>query len=176
MTEAAQQGTIWHRARPGARLLVDGVELRTLAPDSAWTAGLTDPNLASTMVMARFGGVRVLLTGDAEKEIEWRLADAHAVPAVDVLKLGHHGSRTSSTADFLDQAKPTFAVVSAGLDNLYHHPHPDVLARLEQRNVHVLRTDHGGQIRFLTDGRHLDLTVYRGFSQLAERPRLASAR
>jgi competence protein ComEC len=85
------------------------------------------------------------------------------------LKLGHHGSRTSSTADFLDKARPTFAVVSAGLDNLYRHPHPDVMARLEQRNVRVLRTDRGGQIRFLTDGKHLDVTAFRGLRPIDAR-------
>ncbi len=152
LTEAAQQGTIWHRARPGARLLVDGVELRTLAPDSAWTAGLTDPNLASTMVMARFGGVRVLLTGDAEAaEEHWVLAHGESLEA-DVLKVAHHGSSTSSTPEFLERVNPRVALVSVGIANSYGHPSSDVMAALVARGATVLRTDQLGDIVLHTDG------------------------
>lgn len=146
----------------GEQFQLGGAAFRVLAPFPDQVPTEIPRNNDSLVLTVTLGARSFLLTGDAEKEIEWRLVDAGAVGPVDVLKLGHHGSRTSSTADFLDKAHPTFAVVSAGLDNLYRHPHPDVLARLEQRNVRVLRTDRGGQIRFLTDGKHLDVTAFRG--------------
>ncbi len=146
----------------GEQFNLGGAAFQVLAPFPDHVPDVIPRNNDSLVLSVRLGTRSFLLTGDAEKEIEWRLVDNGSVPPVDVLKLGHHGSRTSSTADFLDKAHPTFAVVSAGLDNLYHHPHPDVMARLEQRNVRVLRTDRGGQIRFLTDGKHLDVTAFRG--------------
>lgn len=134
-----------------------GAQFHILAPFADHVPDVIPRNNDSLVMTVRLGERSFLLTGDAEKEIEWRLADTHAVDRVDVLKLGHHGSRTSSTAEFLDQARPTFAIVSAGLDNLYRHPHPDVLARLQERGIKILRTDRGGQIQFLTDGHHLKI-------------------
>ena len=88
--------------------MVDGVALTFLAPDSAWTAGLRDPNLASAVMRARFGHVRVLLTGDAEApEEEWLLSHARGELRAEVLKVAHHGSATSSGSAFLDAVAPT---------------------------------------------------------------------
>jgi competence protein ComEC len=153
----------------GEKFELGGAAFHVLAPFADHVPDFIPRNNDSLVLSVRLGARSFLLTGDAEKEVEWRLVDDGAVPPVDVLKLGHHGSRTSSTADFLDKARPTFAVVSAGLDNLYRHPHPDVMARLEQRNVRVLRTDRGGQIRFLTDGKHLDVTAFRGLRPIDAR-------
>ncbi len=155
LAEASRQGTEWHRARPGARVTVDGVEFITLAPDSAWTASLTDPNLASTIVMARFGSVRLLLTGDAEgAEERWLLERGVSLQA-DVLKVGHHGSSTSSTDLFLDAVNPRVALVSVGFANSYGHPAASVMAALRARGATVLRTDQLGTIVLRTDGRGL---------------------
>lgn len=149
---AAQLGTTWHRARPGERVVVDGVELLTLAPDSAWTASLSDPNLASTIVMATFGRIRVLLTGDAEAaEEQWLLSRGVSLEA-DVLKVAHHGSATSSTAAFVEQVNPRVALVSVGFANSYGHPSSDVMAALRSRGTTVLRTDQLGVIVLRTDG------------------------
>jgi len=71
------------------------------------------------------------------------------------LKVAHHGSKTSSTAEFLDRARPSFALISDGIDNLFHHPHPSVLARLEERHVATLRTDVEGMVTVISDGRVL---------------------
>ncbi|HEX7808530.1 MAG TPA: MBL fold metallo-hydrolase, partial [Thermoanaerobaculia bacterium] len=90
------------------------------------------------------GGRTFLLTGDIEKEAELTLADRdlHA----DVLKVAHHGSRTSSSASFLALVQPRIAVISCGRRNLFGHPHPAVLDALAERGVRVWRTDRDGSV------------------------------
>ena len=155
---AGEVGTAWKRVRPGERLDVDGVELEFLAPDSAWTVSLSDPNAASTVVRARYGTVRVLLTGDAEAEEEgWLLnADPSAVRA-EVLKVGHHGSRTSSTEAFVEAVSPRLALVSVGAANTYGHPSTEVMQRLTAAGATVLRTDQLGSVVLRTDGTQLEV-------------------
>jgi competence protein ComEC len=156
LLEAREAGTAWQRVHPGDSLLVDGVDLRFLGPDSAWTAGLSDPNLASTIVLALVGKVRILLVGDAEApEEDWLLAHYGDSLHADVLKVGHHGSSTSSTSAFLDAVRPRIALVSVGLGNSYGHPSPEVMASLAARGAQVLRTDRLGTIVVSTDGRRL---------------------
>jgi competence protein ComEC len=141
---------------PGDSLVVDGVVLRFLGPDSAWTAALTDPNLASTIVLARFGQVRILLVGDAERpEEDWLLARYGDSLRADVLKVGHHGSSTSSSGPFLDAVRPRIALVSVGAGNSYGHPSAAVMATLAERGAQVLRTDRLGTIVVRTDGQRL---------------------
>jgi len=159
---AAQHGVRVVARKAGEDFALGGARFRVLAPFPDQIPDVIPRNNDSLVMSVRLGGRAFLLTGDAEKEVEWRLTGERAVEPVDVLKLGHHGSRSSSTAGFLDLAQPKFAVVSAGLDNLYRHPHPDVVARLEERGVRVLRTDRGGQIRFVTNGRRLDVSAFNG--------------
>jgi competence protein ComEC len=131
---------------------VDGVRKTLLAPDSAWTASLDDPNLASVVVLVRYGAVRMLFMGDAEEpEENWLLthgADVHA----DILKVGHHGSRTSSSDAFLDAVRPRLALVSVGAGNSYGLPTPGIMRRLASFGAQVLRTDRVGTIVARTDG------------------------
>src|SRR5204863_245221 len=121
-------------------------------------AVLTDANLASTVLVARVGAIRFLFTGDAEApEEEWLLAhDADAL-AADVLKVGHHGSRTSTTPRFLGAVRPRLALVSVGAHNAYGHPSPEVMQTLRDSGAQVLRTDRVGTIVVSTDGRHLEV-------------------
>ena len=156
--EAARQaGVEWRRVRPGETVMVDGVAVEFLAPDSAWTASLSDPNEASTVIRARFGAVRFLLVGDAEAgEEQWLLENAADLQA-DVLKVGHHGSRTSSTPGFLDAVGPRLALISVGAGNRYGHPDAAVIAALAERGAVVLRTDHLGSIVVRTDGKALTM-------------------
>jgi len=156
LVRARQAGTAWQRVHPGDSLVVDGVALHFLAPDSAWTAALTDPNLASTIVQVCVGNVRMLLVGDAERpEEDWLVAHYGNSLAADVLKVGHHGSSTSSSAEFLDAVRPRIALVSVGLGNSYGHPSAAVMGTLASRGAQVLRTDRLGTIVVRTDGRRL---------------------
>ena len=142
----------WQRVRPGDSLVVDDVVLTALAPDSAWAAHLADANLASTVLVARIGSRRILFTGDAEgPEEEWLLAHFAEALHADVLKVGHHGSSTSTTAAFLAAVHPRVALVSVGARNAYGHPGLDVMEALRAANVITLRTDRLGTVvlRFL---------------------------
>jgi competence protein ComEC len=152
LVAARERGVPWKRIRPGDSVVVDGVVATFLAPDSAWVAALTDPNLASAVVRVRFGSVRALFTGDAEAaEEEWLLArDANALRA-DILKVAHHGSTTSSTPALLDAVAPTLALISVGANNRYRHPSPDVVQSLADRGIRIARTDRSGTIIVRTD-------------------------
>jgi competence protein ComEC len=159
LAEAADRGIRWRRVHPRDSLVVDGVVVRFLAPDSAWAAGLPDANSASTVALVSYGAVRILLTGDAEAaEEEWLLARYGAAALrADVLKVAHHGSRTSTTPDFLGAVRPRLALVSVGLGNDYGHPAQDVMARLAAVGALVLRTDQLGAVVVRTDGQTLDV-------------------
>ncbi|HEY2377208.1 MAG TPA: DNA internalization-related competence protein ComEC/Rec2 [Gemmatimonadaceae bacterium] len=158
LLRAHEVGTAWQRVHPNDSLVVDGVVLRFLGPDSAWTAALTDPNLASTIVLARFGSVRILLVGDAERpEEDWLVARYGDSLHADVLKVGHHGSSTSSSGPFLDAVRPRIALVSVGAGNSYGHPSAAVMATLAARGAQVLRTDRLGTIVVRTDGQRLEV-------------------
>ena len=154
---ASREKIIWHRVHPGHSINVDGVSLTFLAPDSAWTSALADANEASTVVRVQYGMVRFLLTGDAEQEEErWLLEHAESLGA-DVLKVGHHGSSTSSGDEFIRRVCPSIALISVGAFNGYGHPSGDVIAALRGIGARVLRTDHEGSIVVRTDGKNLEV-------------------
>jgi beta-lactamase superfamily II metal-dependent hydrolase len=100
--------------------------------------------------------METLLVGDQR-------GDQNALRA-DVLKVGHHGSRTSTISPFLDAVAPSVAVISAGYENSFGHPHPDVVKRLAARHTTILRTDQDGLVTVYTDGRGL------WFDEMAWRP------
>jgi competence protein ComEC len=150
---ARKERVHWSRVQPGDSVVVDGVVLSLLAPDSAWTASLSDPNNASVAVLVRVGAVRMLLVGDAEAAEEaWLIARWGDALRADILKVGHHGSSTSSTDAFLDVVRPSLALVSVGALNTYGHPSPSVMRALAEHGAQVLRTDRSGTIVVRTDG------------------------
>lgn len=158
LTAAAEAGISWERVRPGHRRAIDGVELEFLAPDSVWTRGLDDPNEASVVLRATYGAVRFLLVGDAEREEErWLLARDSVALRAEVLKVGHHGSTTSTTEAFLRAVRPVVALVSVGAGNSYGHPSPRVLALLAGNGATVLRTDRQGTVVVRTNGSTLEI-------------------
>jgi competence protein ComEC len=96
----------------------------------------------------------MLMMGDAERDEErWLLEHMPERLHADVLKVGHHGSATSSTAEFLDAVQPKIALVSVGLGNIYRHPSVEVMAALAQRGAQIVRTDREGTAIVETDGR-----------------------
>lgn len=100
-----------------------------------------------------------LFTGDADARQERALVERLALkqtergskPNIDVLKIAHHGSKTSTTQEWLDYWRPAMAVISVGRGNVYGHPYPEVLRRLEQEHIQILRTDRGGEVQFRVD-------------------------
>ncbi len=132
-------------ARAGQVLALDeGVYLEILFPDRDVSA--LEANSGSIVGRLVCGNDSFLLTGDSPEAIEEYLVGARASLKSDVLKLGHHGSRTSSSDSFLDAVAPTTAIVSAGCDNRYGHPHSEVLERLAARGVAVCSTCAEGTV------------------------------
>ncbi len=146
--------TIRHMQR-GAPFPFGGTILQVLAPGPDYEPDTTPKNDDSLVMRIRFGSTSFLLTGDMEKKIERELADAGLLQHDDVLKVGHHGSRTSSTPQLLDPERPAFGIISAGFDNSYGHPHPLIVRALHERKIEVFRTDEEGLITVVSDGRRL---------------------
>lgn len=132
--------------------LDDGVVLEVLNPIPGRPLG--DTNNDSVAVRLAYGSVSVLVAADMEDEAELRLVGSGTEISSTVLKAGHHGSGTSSAGKFLEAVSPEIVVISAGLDNQYGHPAPEVLERLEARvgAQNVYRTDLQGTVEFVSDG------------------------
>lgn len=112
-----------------------------------------DTNEASIVAKLVYGDTSFLLTADSPKNIEQYLTALSLESVnVDVLKIGHHGSKTSTSQELLGYASPLYAVISVGKDNQYGHPHKEVLDKLNEFNVPALRTDELGTIKFKSDG------------------------
>ncbi len=144
-------GVEWQAARDGARATLDSVRLTVLHPDTAWTDWGLDLNEDSVVLLLEYGRFRALFAGDAGLPAESRLAGR--VGPIDLLKVGHHGSRSATGEAWLRELAPRIAVISSGARNRYGHPHPATLARLGQHGVDVWRTDQEGTITVVTDGR-----------------------
>lgn len=110
-----------------------------------------DYNKTSIVNRVLFGQNVFLLTGDAPKSIENSLMAEMDLKA-DVLKLGHHGSKNSTSKDFVENVNPEIAIVSCGKDNKYNHPHPEAVEILKEYGINILRTDEIGDIKIIADG------------------------
>jgi competence protein ComEC len=127
----------------------DSVNFRFLTPTLDTPLKETDDNARSCVLHIQTPSTAALLTGDLPAQEESRLL-TEAISA-EVFIVGHHGSKTSSSLDFLRAVNPKMAVVSAGYLNRYRHPHPSILQRLSQENIPLWRTDKTGQILFKLD-------------------------
>jgi competence protein ComEC len=105
-----------------------------------------------------FGGSSVLLEGDAEKQVERRIAALHH-PSASLLKVGHHGSANATTPELLASVKPQFALISVGLGNSFGLPRPEILGRLQAAGTRVYRTDVDGAVTFYLDGHSVTPSV-----------------
>ncbi len=138
-----------------------GARIEVISPPAGYLPGDSPTNNDSLALRVTYGQRSLLLTGDMEKPME-RSALAGAEPLrADILKVGHHGSNTSSTDPFLDAVSPAFAVISDGFENTFRHPHPKVLERLAAHHASVLRTDQDGLITLRTDGRRISVETFR---------------
>lgn len=148
------KGHRFRRARAGLVMIEDGdLRVNMLAPVRE---DYEDLNNHSAVVKLEYKSVSVLLMGDAERLSEKEI-DSSRVRA-QVLKVGHHGSNTSTSEEFLEKVSPVYAVISCGKDNDYGHPHRETLDRLEGAGVKVLRTDLLGTIILTTDGREIQFS------------------
>ena len=120
---------------------------------------LENSNNTSIVAKLIFGENSFLFTGDAYKSVEKKLVDKETDLASDVLKVGHHGSKTSNSEEFIEKVSPEIAVISVGKDNPYHHPHQETLDTLEKYGIKILRTDLNSDIKILCDSQSLKLKL-----------------
>jgi competence protein ComEC len=144
------------RLATGDRFGLDQIRFRVLWPDPDAVPlepadGGTAINNVSIVLLGEVGRQRFLLAGDIEEGIDPTLV-GRGLPRVDLLKIAHHGSRTSSTGSFLDAVRPRVAVASAGTGNPYGHPTKATLDRVAARGAQVLRTDRNGSVEITLDG------------------------
>ena len=137
-----------------------GARIEVLSPPGDYVPNDTPKNNDSLAFRVTYGKHSFLLTGDMEKPMETRLlADERPVRA-DVLKVGHHGSRTSTSEPFLEAVNPEFAIISDGFENSFGHPNREVLERLAEHHAQVFRTDMNGLISVVSDGRRITMSRY----------------
>ena len=143
---------------PGDTYEFGGAQAHILAPINE----SDDPNAMSVVCRVDYGKHRFLFVGDAEEAVERDMLAARTDLKADVLKVGHHGSRTGTCTAFLQAVSPSYAVITCGAENAYGHPHKQVLDRLQKAQVKTLRSDLDGDISFVTDGVSLLCATERG--------------
>ncbi len=151
----------WHPGRAGERFVLDGVSFTVLHPSGTWEGWGEDLNEDSLVLLVEYGAFQALFAGDAglraEAEMRGRL------PRVDLLKVGHHGSRGSTGDEWLDSLTPRVGIISVGRND-YGHPAPETLRRLAAHGVEVRRTDQDGTITVFSDGRQMTVRSTRATS------------
>lgn len=160
----ARRIPIEHEVR-GTSFSWDGVEgafywPETIAEEVATPARNND----SLVLPLRYRNRSILLTGDAEQQAEQEILAENPAEALhaDVLKIGHHGSKNSTSPEFLAAVHPQIGIISAGEFNPYGHPNAELMERLANANVRILRTDRDGAVHVLTDGGRLEITCFAG--------------
>jgi len=138
----------------GDTLSAGPIRMTAVAPNRSGYANLNDYSIVLHM---QFGDTAFLFTGDSEALSEAEMIAAGWNLRANVLNAGHHGSRTSSSAPFLDAVGAQAVVISVGAGNQFGHPHPEVLERFAERNMEVMRTDEWGTIVMATDGVYIYL-------------------
>lgn len=138
----------------------DGVVAYVLYPRTN-ISPKTDTNDASVSVVVVYGEHSFLLTGDLGMKYESELIHEKLPRRITVFKAGHHGSKTSSGEQLLTYIKPEYAVISAGKENRYGHPHPETIERLQKYSQEILETSDRGTISFISDGRMLEVSTER---------------
>ena len=139
----------WHVVRDSTRFELDGVRFTVLHPSASWAGWEEDLNEDSAVLLVEYAGFRAVFAGDAGLPAEERLRGR--VGLVDLLKVGHHGSRWATGDAWLAELHPKVAIISSGRGNRYGHPHTETLDRLARAGAEVWRTDTGGTITVQVD-------------------------
>ncbi len=145
------------RLNQGDRYKINGVSVDCLAPNKY--LNYNNENNRSLVCLLKYKNFKALFTGDKEKESDFAMYDN--IGDITLLKVSHHGSRTGTSKELLDKLKPEYAVISCGINNLYHHPHNEVTQLLEEARVDTERTDISGAISYITDGKETKEVVFR---------------
>ena len=150
----AAQGKTITVPSPGETIRLGSAAVTFIGPADR-TIAEEDENNASLILRIEYGATSFLFTGDAGKEEELSVLRTGEELRSTLLKVGHHGSYTASSKEFLEAVQPEYAIISVGKDNDYNHPHTSVLKRLEQFCDTVYRTDIDGEIVCRSDGKNL---------------------
>ncbi|MFP5226620.1 MAG: ComEC/Rec2 family competence protein [Acidobacteriota bacterium] len=159
LAEAQTVGTRVIRHTAGDKFTFDGVSIRVLSPAPGYRPAASPGNNDSLVLQMRYGDTTALLEGDVEAPSEERMMAEGGLHA-DFLKVGHHGSRTSTTPEFLAAVHPSWAAISVGRRNFYGHPRPEILSELQTAQVRTYRTDLLGLSTFYFDGKSVRAGVW----------------
>ena len=149
----------WQYKKAKDKFKLGDASVLVLAPQNNY---YEEVNNYSLVLKVTFGEVDIMLTGDAEELIENEIMENNKNIECEILKLGHHGSSTSSTEKFLKAVNPNYAIISAGVANDYHHPHPSIVNRLKKLKIVLYRTDEQGDIVMTTDGENIEFNKKKG--------------
>ncbi len=158
ITTAEALGVKVVRHWEGDEFDLGGAMVHVLFPPRDWPAGAKPQNNDSMVLRVTYGDSAVLLEGDAEKQIEHRVAALHH-PSANLVKVGHHGSANATTPELVASAKPQFAIISVGSGNPFGLPRTEVLGRLAGAGTRVYRTDIDGAVTFYLDGHSVTPSV-----------------
>ena len=147
-----------HEAKCGDQICAGQLSLNVLNPARPF---LDSTNNRSIVLILHYGSVDFLFEGDAEKEAESSMLAAGLIPDVEILKVGHHGSRTASSEQFLQACQPEVAVYMAGIGNTYGHPHQETITALAGIGAKIYGTDVNGSICITTDGENYSVQLER---------------
>jgi competence protein ComEC len=161
LADVAQAGTHIHRYLAGDTFTFGEASIRVLAPARDYHPGKTPTNNDSLVLCLSYGNTSALLEGDAEAPSEARMVASGNLHS-DFLKVGHHGSKTSTTPAFLAAVSPSFSAISVGRRNFYGHPRREVLEELQAAHVRTYRTDTIGMSSFYLDGKHVTVVPWTG--------------
>lgn len=149
------------RARAGTRLDLDLLLTAAILGPTDEQVNSNDTNNASIVIRLSYGAIGFLFIGDAEEAEESTILRSGADVHAQILKLGHHGSRTSTSQEWLQAVSPQVGVISVGADNRYGHPQPETLDLLARDRIKVYRTDQQGTITVVSDGSGYQVTTER---------------
>ena len=160
MITAIEDNNIPTRApEVGSTINLGGAVFTVIHPNSDRYSNLNDWSISFRM---QFGNVSMVTTGDAEARAEREMIEAGHYLNADILRLGHHGSRTSTTQEFLDAVDPSIIIIQVGADNKYGHPHTEVMDRIHAAGIdRIYRNDLHGDIILTTDGTNIDIRTDR---------------
>ena len=150
MSAVNAEGAETHVTKRGDQIKAGNLLLDVLNPTQLLTSSTNDNSIVTLL---SYGDTDFLLTGDAEAEAEASMLGAHLIPDIEILKVGHHGSRTASSRQFIEAAQPEIAIYMAGEGNTYGHPHEETIATLNEFGAEIYGTDIHGTVIVTTDGK-----------------------
>ena len=162
LQQARQNGAVHERWLSGNRLTIGGADIRVLHPLVPDWERRRVRNDDSVVLEVRYGDAAVLLLGDVGAAVERAILPQLTPARIRILKVAHHGSRTSTSLELVEQWRPQIAVISCGRGNTFGHPAPETLRRLEAIGAAIYRTDVDGQVTIDTDGQHVQVRTYAG--------------